>query len=167
MTIPHINSGEPIRAPWLNRIVGASNRGMGFDAANDGFAGGLPRPGADNRPLWCVVAARNVTDSTPAALHNITYTLRIQDIAVLMAAPWTRRIVDVQPDLLGPDAADPMLFHPAPIAGSAETGDQWWRAYGLVYRSPIVATDGSRDWAVRLFGEHPHRGCPPPPEDPS
>lgn len=159
MPIADFIKGQPITADHLNRVTAQARRVENTPGA---LGGSLLAPVAGDGRVLCVVVERTIDDGWDPALgvplHAVTYRVRVPSTGRVLACPWNKRIVEVQPGLIGPDADPVQLFWPAAVAGSDESARDPWRSMGEVVRG---WTPEGQDllWVVRLFGEVPFRGC--------
>lgn len=146
--------GGVIRASDLNAI---DRRAGSVGDRPEGMPGtGLPI--GDRSPIVAIavrVIGRAVSTESVLESHGYTVTDGASDWEI----DWTQLIVKVQPDLIGPMATIPQLFVPAEIAGEGRALTEPWRAWGMLYRGPSPAGDGSAAAGLELFGLAPHRGC--------
>jgi len=151
MSIPQsVAAGQPVSASNINAVVAAAKR---IDIAPGAPTATIMFDPPDKTAVQVFVIARSVSVESPLDAHSYTVTDGTNEYAI----DWTQIIVDVQPDLIGPDASVRQLFVPAEIAGQG--GSAHWRAWGLLYRGPSPDGDGESVAAVKLFGVSPHRGC--------
>lgn len=161
MEIQPFQAGKPIPAARLNLLVDSANRFNGIAGGKTAFAGGFPSEGPSRPVRLVAVVGRTIlpefTDGY-APLHAIEYTLNAPGIGELRA-DYTRRIVDIQPDLVRPASGNIQLFWPAAVVGSDEGNEFPWRTRGELFVGPDLDPGGVPRWFVRLWGESPYQGC--------
>ncbi|PCI07940.1 hypothetical protein COB72_09225 [bacterium] len=148
--------GQSISARALNEI---DRRAATVGDQPPGLpGGGLPVGDQSSiQAIFVYVIGRGV--EAAAVLEEHAYT--VTDGASEWTIAWEQLIVEVQPNLVGPDTSGlPQGFVPAEIAGeglASIENKQHWRSWGLLYRGP----DGENGSVagVKLFGLVPHRGC--------
>ena len=147
-----VKAGEPIRASTINAALGAARR-----LENTPSAPGASIHFAPDEQLATkiYVVSRSVETQTPLDMHAYS----VSDGVNVFDIDWTQIMVDVQPDLVGPEASVQQLFVPAEIAGEGRALSEAWRSWGLLYRGPSPDGSGETVAAVKLFGLSPHRGC--------
>lgn len=145
----NFSRGDAITADRLNPLVASARRTLGTPGAPGAT---IASPTGPVIEIPVVVVARAVT--SPAVLSAHQYTVRGggQEWEV----DYTRLMVDVEPGLID-SGNPPMGFAPAEKAGEGMALMQPWRAWGKLVR--FAGADGARDYAVRLYGLVPARGC--------